>query len=284
MQKLLPTTAVLLLSAATVLAQTQAPSQAPQRVRPGQPVDQTVGDLGPNSVSFRQVEPGLGEFSRATSLYRRFDPAGWQKRDRSGGLHLPQAYKYRAPGVEAYIDQPQYFTPRGRNVPVQEGPEDDPRFRQIITPNTVFDLIPDDHPAKPRPQPQAEAQTSRPLNGIGADHRLGRWTGGQVHGRIHGRIDGQVRGSGGSSSMPQQKRARQIAQALQQRQAADPPRSAPRTGQSLPERFGPNHPSRHRPAASPKQRPSQDAIPKARRVEPSRQQQRAIDRALQVNP
>jgi len=245
---------VLMAGVGLTQAQPRASSPALDRVRPGEPVDQTVGDLGPHDLSLRRVEPGLGAFSDATNLYRRFEPATWQQQDgaqsNTSGLHLPQSYIYRAPGVRAYVDRPQYFTAQGRNVPVEQGPEDDPRFQQIITSNTVFDLIPGDgSPVRPQQRDGSASQVR--LNGIGEQHRIDGRVGGAVEGQVRGQLGSQV---GASSARPhqaaiqaQQRRARAIATARRDREGASAPRRGDvptSTDASLPDRFGPNHPAR----------------------------------------
>ena len=179
----------LLLAAGPAAAQTPAGSTPTERVRPGRPVDQTVGDLDPKSRSLRRIEPGTGRFSSRVSLYQRVDPADWQKQQGSDGAadsRLDRPYVYRAPGVEALVDQPQYLTPRGLNRPSTGD-----RFRQIITPNTVFNLIPEQM-AGTEPRSAGPASTAQnPQNPRSAEanpHRVST----RYSTRLPGRIDGKI--------------------------------------------------------------------------------------------
>jgi len=224
------------------------PAGAPQR--PGEAVDQSVGDLGPKITSFRQVQPGLGEFSSRAKLYRRRGPADWQNQRAEAGqpgqgggvgagspLHLPQSYVRETPGVRAYVDQPQYLTRRGKNRPARGavGNRDD-RFRQIVTPNTVYDLIPKDATASPLNEP-AKQQEPEPLNGVGERYRREGTVSTLTTTRSQGRLAGKS--SEGSDGKPTQS-ARARRQADRQRR---PARDIPPASEFSSD-LGANHPAR----------------------------------------
>jgi hypothetical protein len=222
-----------------------------QQSRPGQAVDQAVGDLGPHIKSRRKVEPGLGAFSSETSLYRRFEPVDWQKTGEVSGqpgssLHLPQPYVYRAPGVRAYVDQPQYLTRGGQNEPAPGPVGNNGQFRQKVTANTVYDLIPRDHPASPLAKSNEQANAAGPiqLNGIGERYRINGRVDGQTQGLIEGRVNGRINNAGEARQAARQKRPPRNDRGQRSRRRATPPAATqPATTQPSPDsRFGPNHP------------------------------------------
>ena len=118
---------------------------AAQRVPPLQPVDQAVSDLDPLSTSLRWVEPGNAVFSHRVRIHQlRGQPAI----DPTTGLALPREYLFRAPGVRARIDRPQYLvlspfsTPKKPRLDQNVSPALDGGLIEVIGPNTIFDLVP----------------------------------------------------------------------------------------------------------------------------------------------
>jgi hypothetical protein len=179
-----------------------------KEVAPGDPVDQTVEDLDPRSRSLRQVEPGNAQFPEHVSLYRRAEPVKGPAA--TGPLrHHGQArpFVYRAPGVEAFVDQPQYLTPQGRNRPVEEGLSGDRRFLQQITANTVFNLIPE----AAKPNASANQSAEPPAGQVTERYRVDTRLDTRVSPRVEGRIDGRVNAPAGASrrSGPASRTARQ---------------------------------------------------------------------------
>lgn len=234
------------------------PAAAP--ARPGEAVDQAVGDLGPRITSFRQVEPGLGAFSSRGQLYRRRSPVDWQGKPRTGEqggvgknspLHLPQSYVYEAPGVRAYVDRPRYITEQGRNRPPRGAVGNrENRYRQVVTPNTVYDLIPEDHPASPL-EKTSEREPAQPgLNGVGEQYRVGgrftTRTDRQVKRRTTGRVKGERRpgptakpSARGQANFGPNHPINRTGQG-DRAETSRPPASQPVEGDRS--RFGPNHP------------------------------------------
>jgi len=249
MRFLLTASAILLMvGSPAALGQSRAPGRPlPDAAqRPGDPVDQTVGDLGPHITSFRQVEPGLGDFSARLDLYRRRGPARWQargqssRRKASGELGITQPFVYEAPGVRAFVDRPQYRTRQGENVPAR-GPVGNPsdRFKQHVGANTVYDLIPRDHPQSPlNPGGRNAASGKVELNGVGEQYR--------IDGRFTTRIAERVAGEAAASAESARPRRQDInaARHRAQQHGADEGggRERAATQPSDMARFGPNHP------------------------------------------
>ncbi len=158
-----------------------ADGQVPDLNR-NQPVDALVEDLSPNNATRRHVERGNALFNPNVRLYRPhrepgFIETGHAVRDPVTGLYTPHRFIYRAPGVQARINQPDYmvmnqFNVKDTNVlPIHEG------LMQLQRPlDTVFDLIPE----VVSPMSRAPA----------AD-----WVDRRVDGRVNGRL-GQLDGSG----------------------------------------------------------------------------------------
>lgn len=129
-------------------------------------VDANVGDRDPLATSLRRVEPGnaLHSFENrltVTDFARRwspFDPATPTTTDPSTGLVHSQGYQYRAPGVRALIDRPDYLVDLGGNTPGRNvQPVRDGAQVMIIPANTIFQLTP-------------ERSTSIPLDTAPAPH------------------------------------------------------------------------------------------------------------------
>ena len=162
--------------------------------RPLMPVDRTVGDLDPHAASQRWVDPAQAAFAPGAQLYLEgFGPTG-SGDNAAAGLGLPAAnphtgltmagqFRYQAPGVQAWMDRPDYLVQTGPggqyslNVsPLREG-----AALALIPPNTVFNLIPPDQLDSPAPAELDDAAA-------GPDHRLDR----RVDTRIDARVDGQA--------------------------------------------------------------------------------------------
>lgn len=141
---------------------------APGRGQPASSaVDAGVADLDPHATSLRRVEPGLGQFdfgarlrpvdyavrwgvgapdAEAVRAPRLATPqSAW--RDPATGLLHHQPRRYRAPGVRALVDRPQYLVRRGPDGRIDPAA---PRVA-VIGANTVFELTPEAPPEAPRP-------------------------------------------------------------------------------------------------------------------------------------
>lgn len=139
--------------------------------RGGSPVDANVGDRDPLATSLRRIEPGNAQHSFANRLtvidfsrrWLPFDPATPTTTDPATGLVHSQGYQYRAPGVRALVDRPDYLVDLGgralgRNVqPVRDGAQ-----FMIIPANTVFQLT-SERPATPAPNLPAPHENYRDL-------------------------------------------------------------------------------------------------------------------------
>ncbi|MEO1235221.1 MAG: hypothetical protein AAFX76_00375 [Planctomycetota bacterium] len=137
---------------ASALAWAEASGQPLANASPGDPVDPNVNDVDPLAASFRRVDPGNAQHSFSARLtvtdfganWSPFDPARRLSVDRRTGLTHSQNFQYRAPGVRALIDRPDYLVDLagravGRNVqPVRDG-----RQVMVIPANTVFQLTPE---------------------------------------------------------------------------------------------------------------------------------------------
>jgi hypothetical protein len=254
------------LDSAAAQTPVNGPAHPAKQQRPGDAVDQAVGDLGPRIKSRRKVEPGLGAFSNRTKLYRRFDPVSWQKSEGAGGNgaspspNMPQPYVYEAPGVRAYVDRPQYLSRQGSNRPVPGPVGNDGRFAQKVSANTVYDLIPRDHPASPlssNKEPDSAAGRHQ-LNGIGERYRVDGRVSNQVNSRQAGRVapsrddrqqgerravqppGGRADRSGRGSTARPNRGA--VADAGRRTSTDSRSTEAPATQPGDDSRFGPNHP------------------------------------------
>lgn len=112
-------------------------------------VDRGVSDVDPLAASQRVIDPGLGGFTRDTSVAR--NPA------LGSPLSPNQGYVYSAPGLRALMDRPSYLVVdrEGRLNRDVAALHDDFRFLTIPA-NTVFSLtLPTARPAAaPAPAPQ----------------------------------------------------------------------------------------------------------------------------------
>lgn len=134
------------------------------RVSVGQPVDQTVEDVDPLATSLRRVEPGNALYSDRIRIYEFGPPSplGMDRssfqRDPATGLAMPQQYRYVAPGVQAWLNRPDYLVRTGpdrRDIGFNVAPYADGAFVEVVPPGTVFDLIPRPQ-ILARPTPLAE--------------------------------------------------------------------------------------------------------------------------------
>ncbi len=128
-----------------------------------EPVDQTVSDLDLRARSFRRVEQGIGVYGQAGSLYRRADHDPWSP---PSGDPAARQYQLRLPGVQAWLDRPDYLVRTGQGeVLLNVAPANDRQFIDLIPPNTVFDLVPRSY--------TAGAVYAEPVYGGWRDTRIG---------------------------------------------------------------------------------------------------------------
>lgn len=164
-----------------VRAQMAQPAPPGVTGTPGQVVDQAVQDLDPLATSLRRMNPGNALYNNDGRIYQLRPPGPWTQAglpalDNLTGLNMPQQYIYRAPGVQAYMDRPDYLvrpgamSTRRRNV----APHGDGKFVEMIPAGVVFDLVPR--------QPGAQVQPQAADDWV--DHR--------IDGRIDNRIDGRI--------------------------------------------------------------------------------------------
>ena len=168
-----------------------AQNAGPQRASPVQhqpdalaPVDQTVGDLDPLARSLRRVDPGNQRFSARTRLLRR-QPG--RPGAAPAGANAPRQYRFEAPGVQAWLRRPEYLVRSndyGQDVARNRAPAQDGDFREIVPPDTVFDLRPD----APRPN-AAPARPERPGRPGMSDNRINTRLDTRINGRVDTRTD-----------------------------------------------------------------------------------------------
>lgn len=152
----------------------------------GQPVDRGTGDLGPNSVSQRVIERGIGQFSPEAALVDRYvsAPTSFAADFYAGQQATGRRYLYRAPGITALYNQSSYLTQDGMGVIGINGTNGgNGRAIPIVTSDMVYVLSPE-----LLDQQQRSAQTQ-----AAATDDLGR----QVYatpigGTAGGRLDTQV--------------------------------------------------------------------------------------------
>lgn len=152
-----------------------------------EPVDRAVGDLDALSHSLRHVDPGTAQFPEHVRIYRLPDHAagmgaqlGDAAHDRTQRDRRPR-YRYEAPGVRAWVRQPEYLVRGGPHEPpfvFNRPPQQDGELRELIPPDTVFDLIPPDRQAADEPDTEA-----------GVDHRIDHRLDTRLDTRIDTRID-----------------------------------------------------------------------------------------------
>ncbi len=154
--------------------------------RPLMPVDRTVGDLDPLGVSHRWIDPAQAAFSPGARLYREGygaggfgDPGSAPAPNPHTGLMMSGQFRYEAPGVQAWMDRPDYLVRTGPGgqfsynvAPLREG-----SALALIPPNTVFNLIPPDRLDTGQSEPESP----------GPDHRIDRRLDHLIDARIDGR-------------------------------------------------------------------------------------------------
>jgi len=157
---------------ASLLLASAARAQAP--VNDDRPIDQNVEDVDPRAVSFRVIDPGNAKYPTRSMIVERAHQASWSQLglpalDQPPGLPDTRKYEYRAPGVRARMDRPDYLVidqtgePAFNRVPMMDG-----AFEELPPPNTVFDLVPE------RPQSQDPARTDPDWRDPRVDGRIDR--------------------------------------------------------------------------------------------------------------
>lgn len=115
-------------------------------VAQGQPVDRGTGDLGPNSVSQRVIERGIGQFSPEAALVDRYvsAPTSFAADFYAGQQATGRRYLYRAPGITALYNQSSYLTQDGMGVIGINGTNGgNGRAIPIVTSDMVYVLSPE---------------------------------------------------------------------------------------------------------------------------------------------
>ncbi len=158
--------------------------------------DPAISDRGPHSVSQRYIDPGNAQFSPHVAI-RRVDPAAAQPaavRATWTRVGLPSlnvqngatpndatTYEYRAPGIHALMDRPQYIVQDGpRSLSRNATPGPGGRYAPLAPANLVYSLMPDADATAP---PTAEADPA-------------------LDPRIDGRLDGRVQPLASSAAVP----------------------------------------------------------------------------------
>jgi hypothetical protein len=133
-------------------------------------VDQAVGDLDPLSESIRRIDPAVGR-DLNTGRIRLIQPTN---REDGFGLRLgfdAGYYEYRAPGVRAVFQRPDYLTRnRDGQVVLNQTPATDGEYLELIPPNTVFNL------SNPYERPMVSTPSYAPPQRIGQGAHLLRDT------------------------------------------------------------------------------------------------------------
>jgi len=162
----------ILLTAATLLGHAQARAQTP--LNDDRPIDQNVEDVDPRATSFRVIDPGNARHPTRSMIVERAHQAKWARLglpalDQATGLPDTRRYEYRAPGVRAQMDRPDYRVidqtgePALNRVPLLDG-----AFEEMPPPNTVFDLVPE------RPDPHDPTHTDPDWRDPRVDGRIDR--------------------------------------------------------------------------------------------------------------
>lgn len=104
--------------------------------------EESIGDVDPRGVSTRWVDPGQASDLMKDRVVRTrpLTPAEAAASGLNPRLGATRGFAYRAPGVRATFHRPAYITltldgPRVNGSRVREGD-----FREIIPPDTVFDM------------------------------------------------------------------------------------------------------------------------------------------------
>ncbi len=101
-----------------------------QQARTPRPVDQAVEDLDITARSLRQVETGLGAPGQHTQLFS----AGYDDL-----FEMPVYYRVE-PGFVARVNRIDYLVVNDNELRLNEAPDADGQFIELIPPNTVFEL------------------------------------------------------------------------------------------------------------------------------------------------
>ncbi|QQE13518.1 hypothetical protein JD969_08690 [Planctomycetota bacterium] len=114
------------------------------------PVDQTVSDMSSNAASQRRLNHGNSQFSRNVTMYERDYVGGQLKQglptvDMHTGMVVPTQYQYRAPGVTALVQRPEYLVVVGKSskrtyVEKNRKPMRDGLFADIGSAGMVYNL------------------------------------------------------------------------------------------------------------------------------------------------
>lgn len=130
------------------------------------PVDQAVEDLDPRAASLRVVDPGNAQFPTRSMIVQRAHAARWQP----GADLADHRYEYRAPGVRAVMNRPDYVVLDGAGRRAANiAPAIDGAFLETAPPDTVFRLTPDQRPiadpatTDPRPDARIDARVRYPV-------------------------------------------------------------------------------------------------------------------------
>ncbi|MEM7627337.1 MAG: hypothetical protein AAF333_17205 [Planctomycetota bacterium] len=151
-------------TACTLTVTLTAAGMSAQAVDRGPAVDPNVGDRDPNSTSLRFVDPGNAQHSFAARITTTDFRSNWSPfqavepiaTDPTTGLPVSQGFQYRAPGVRALMDRPDYLADIDGDVPgLNMQPSADGRQAVIIPANTVFQLTLE--------RPRVEAETPAPV-------------------------------------------------------------------------------------------------------------------------
>ncbi len=166
-----PILAAVLLAAFTAAAHAQAP------VNDNRAVDQGVEDVDPRAVSFRVIDPGNAQYPTRSMIVERPHSAGWSQLglptlDEATGLPNTRRYEYRAPGVRAQMNRPDYLViDQAGERALSRAPIMDGAFSELPPPDTVFSLVPE------RPQSKDPAVTDPTWRDQRVDGRINRRAG-----------------------------------------------------------------------------------------------------------
>ena len=141
-----------------------------------EPVDQAVEDLDPLARSLRQVSRGLHVYGEQTSLFKPIVI--------DGEAHREPVYYRLGPGFTARVNRLDYLVPRGEDeIRLNEAPEVDGEFAELIPADTVFELRPISELILRPPRPD------RPARRL-VSSRF--WQTGPIDTRIDTRIEGRI--------------------------------------------------------------------------------------------
>jgi hypothetical protein len=169
---------------AAPVALAQVPAAGTPVGAPDGPVDQAFGDLDLHTHQMRWVDPGQARWSHETAL-RRLPPGAAVPWVNLPGIDEHQrAYVYEAPGVRAYVRRPEYLVLNyeAGGIAYNAAPSEPDKFRPLIAPDTVFDLVPREDFPRHTPPPDPD-WTDRRL-----DPRVGHVGGSAMNAQIDGRV------------------------------------------------------------------------------------------------